>query len=62
MFQEADEDGSGQIELDEFVHILKKVHQLHGIMWEFAIYLLPKQIDMHIMHLFALMFTSNELF
>lgn len=25
MFKEADEDGSGEIELDEFVHILKKV-------------------------------------
>ena len=25
MFKDADEDGSGEIELDEFVHILKKV-------------------------------------
>ena len=28
MFREADEDGSGEIELDEFVHIMKKVHSL----------------------------------
>lgn len=30
MFKEADEDGSGEIELDEFVHILKKVRRARG--------------------------------